>query len=135
MSRPWYLSPEALAVIAAMDGKPDVEWSEKTYVLTTDRFARFTGAAYDKLADLFSAEFLKTSDKDRFELFRQGTAEDVVGALFGDCYGNDQYITHRDMSPEWEEIRRNVDAALREAEFARVNRGHRVFARDMGRAA
>lgn len=116
MSRtPWYLSPEPLAIIAAMDGKPDVEWSEKTYVLTSDRFARFTGEAFERLEAIWAEEFRKAdaSDEARRELFRQGGADDVIGALFGDAYGNEQFQTHRDQSAEWQAIRANVAAALR----------------------
>lgn len=114
---PWYLAPEPLAILAAMDRKPAVEWSTQTYVLTSDRIATFTGEAFERLSAIWSDAFRKAdhSDAARNALFEQGTAEDVIGALFGDCYGNAHFQTYRDESAKWAAIRANVQGALQKA--------------------
>lgn len=115
--QPWYLEPEPLAILASFDGKPAVEWHEKRYAITTDKWATFNDERYDRLYAMWSARFseldaIKPYPTEQASAIIAASPENILGAMFGDPDGNDHFRTHRDRSPEWAAIREMVAHAL-----------------------
>lgn len=114
---PWHLTPPALGILAGIRAKPGVEWKEAHFVRTSDRWALFTGRDFKRLSAIYSDRFAEldarrpwSAEPFRDELY--ATPEDLIGALFGDPNGSDQFRTHRDDSPEWASIRAEVAKVL-----------------------
>ena len=100
----WFTAPAALAILA--QGRPAVEWHERRYPRTTERWATFVGI--EPLYALWSADFNATGELGP-------DPDDVLGALYGDANGNDQHRTHRDTSDEWAAIRLTLAPQLARA--------------------
>ncbi|NML93774.1 hypothetical protein [Novosphingobium olei] len=107
----WYLSPEALTIIAGITAKPPVEQHSHTYAITVDRWNEFTGPQWERLKNHWHAVWDRSSWSERDALL-SSSPEDVLGALWGDPNGNEHFRTHRDLSAAWERIRRDVAGAL-----------------------
>jgi hypothetical protein len=115
MSTPWYIEAEPLAIIAAMT-KPEIEHSEKRYVLTVDRFTRYVGPQIDALATMHEARFNELNAQTPFPLkamrdLLETDPQAIAGALFGAANSN----SYQNELPEWKAIRRNVAKALKVA--------------------
>jgi len=110
----WYLTPEALEILAGITEKPAAEDHKKRFINTVDYWSEFTGPAIEALTGLWDAAFMAAEGAGNIKVLEEilfSSPEDVIGALWGDPNGNACFRTWRDLSDEWRAIRDAVASA------------------------
>ena len=113
---PWYLTPEALPILASLRADPPrIEHCSDVYVLTRDDWSRYTGARVDRLTAIYSAELERLSavepfpDSEARALIEQGSPQDVIAAVLGQWLPGIHFVSD---TARLARIRADVDAAL-----------------------